>query len=69
MTLHLYRVEPFIGTKYQLLSTILVFFDRWKREAPEYREVFADIYDHLRQTVRKYEDVELLEYEVYLRSL
>ena len=69
MTLHLYRIRPFISTKYSLLASLLLFFDKWRKDALEYKECFSEIYDHLIQAVHRYQDVEFLEYEMYYQAL
>jgi hypothetical protein len=69
LALNLYRVCPHVASRYSLLAQIINFFDKWQQEALDYREVFGDILEHLHGFIGKYDDLEFLEFEIYMMQL
>lgn len=65
----MFRVDPVIAPKYKFLAHLFLFFQKWKEDALDYRQAFEDIYQHLKGMVSKYDDLEFLEYEIYLQAL
>lgn len=47
----------FFAPRFQLLASIYLFFQKWREEASSHKEVFSQIFEHLRTMVSKYNDL------------